>query len=370
MTADGWSGRLLVVGTGLIGTSIGLAVGRAGGSVLLSDTDVDRLELAASLGAGVPTDPKHTDDIDLVVIATPPAFIGSIAAGYLRSGIGSTITHVGSVQTKPQLEVEAAVETAPRFVGGHPIAGRERSGPAGADPDLFRDRPWIICPTPSSASDAVEAVTSLARACGADTVRIDAREHDGLFARLSHVPQLVSSSLAASLVGLAADEVALAGPGIRDTTRLADSDPDLWEQVVAANAAPVAHALRAVAEPLLALAGALEKAATDEAAARLVHELLVRGREGRSRLPGKHGGARTALAVLQVVVPDEPGALARLLTEVAAQRVNLEDLRVEHASGHRLGVAEVVVPPTAAGGLASALRAGGWTVIGGGELAL
>ena len=362
-----WSGRLLVVGSGLIGTSLGLAASAAGAEVWLTDADPARADLAVSLGAGRPS-PAGAVDVDLVMIAAPPSVVGRLAIEAIRAGAARTVSHVCSVQSLPQGDVEASGVSTQRFVGSHPVAGREVSGPMHGTATLFRDRPWVICPTRRTDDDATETVAALARACGAEPVTLDAGQHDTLFARLSHAPQLVASALAATLTGLAADGVTLAGPGVRDTTRLADSDPQLWTEIAAANAAPVAEALRAVVGPLLGVADALAAAAAggDSAAAQTaVHELLLGGRAGRALLPGKHGGAPTELQVLQVVVPDRPGALAALLAAVADNDVNLEDLRVEHAPGQAVGTADLVVEPAVSAGLEAALRDAGWTVSSG-----
>ena len=217
----------------------------------------------------------------------------------------------------------------------------------------------MVTPTFSSSQEAVDAVLMLVRTCGARPTLLDAETHDALFARLSHVPQLVASALAGSITGLSGDDAALAGTGLRDTTRLAESDPGMWAEIIAANAAPVAGGLRAVAEPLLHLAEALDRGDDPGPA---VRALLDSGRAGRALLPGKHGGAPVEVRLVQVVVPDEPGALARLLSDVAAESVNLEDLRVEHAPGQPLGIAEVSVLPGAYDSLVTALTARGWTV--------
>lgn len=348
-----------------MGTSVGLAAAAAGADVFLDDSDAGRVELAASMGAGRSARSGDTDRVDLVVVATPPSLVGRLAADALRSGRGRTVTHVCSVQSLPQHEVEVAGLALNRYVGSHPVAGRELSGPMHATAALFRDRPWVICPAAGTDSDATEAVAALARACGAQPVILGAEPHDRLFARLSHAPQLVASALAAALAGLPAGGVTLAGQGIRDTTRLADSDPQLWVEIATANAQQVADALRAVARPLLAVAEALAADTAPDTAASVVRDLLLAGRDGRALLPGKHGGAPAELQVLQVVIPDRPGALAALLGAVADNGVNLEDLHVDHAPGQAVGTADLVVQPDASAKLEAALRAAGWTVAGG-----
>ncbi|HVS68838.1 MAG TPA: prephenate dehydrogenase, partial [Mycobacteriales bacterium] len=324
--ADAGGGRLLVVGTGLIGTSVGLAARAAGYDVVLANRDPARLAVAVEIGAGEPWD--GTSSVDIAVVGLPPAVLAAEIGRLQRAGVASTITHVCSVQLQPQVEVEALIGPWGGFVGGHPIAGRERSGPHHATADLFQDRPWVVCPTGASAEAATAAVEALAGACGARVSRMAAAEHDALLARLSHAPQLVASALAAALVGLDPDKVALAGSGLRDTTRIADSDPHLWAEIVAANPEGVRAALEAVLEPLGALR---DRLAAGEEPAEAARALVERGRSGRQMLAGKHGQAAVRWATVTVVVPDEPGALARLLMDAAASGVNVEDIRIDHS---------------------------------------
>jgi prephenate dehydrogenase len=360
---------LLVVGAGLIGTSIGLAARRAGYAVALTDQDRSRSRVAEAMGAGQAVDDLGGDPA-LVVVAVPPAAVGTTALRALEAVPQAVVTHVGSVQAAPAREIETrAGSRGSRFVGSHPIAGREVSGPAAASADLFADRPWAICPTSSSSSQAVEAVTALARACGASPVQLAPEEHDRLLARLSHAPQIVASALAATLAAMTSEQAGLAGPGLRDTTRLADSDPQMWGEIAGANAAALAEAVRAVAAPLVELADRLAGADAAQAQA-AVQELVERGRSGRALLPGKHGRAAVPLAVVRCVVPDSPGALARLFADTAAEGVNVEDLRVEHAPGQEVGFAELAVAPAARPGLVEGLRRRGWVVTEGADEAL
>lgn len=363
---------LLVVGAGLIGTSVGLAATAAGWDVVISDVDPDRVSVAAAMGAGRPvTAAAGTGSgAALALVAVPPALVGQTCVQLLTGQPDLIVTHACSVQAAPAAEVEAQLTSfVQRFVGGHPIAGREVSGPAAASADLFVDRPWAICPLEGSSPEAVEAVTALAGACRADPVVLRPREHDELLARLSHAPQIVASALAATLAAMTQDETRLAGTGLRDTTRLADSDPTMWGQIAAANARELAAAVRAVAEPMLALADRLDSADGPAADAE-VRALLVRGRAGRAMLPGKHGRRAVPLAVVRCVVPDEPGALARLFADAAADEVNIEDIRVDHSPGQPVGFAELFVAPHDRGRLVAGLRARDWTVTEGAEEAL
>jgi prephenate dehydrogenase len=352
-------GRLLVSGTGLIGTSVGLAARAAGYEVVLANRARERLGIAVERGAGERWD--GTSAVDLAVVCLPPAVLAAEIARLKQAGIAPIITHVCSVQMQPQVEVEALIGPWGGFVGGHPVAGRERSGPEHATVDLFQDRPWVVCPAPASSAEAADAVEALALACGARVSRMPAAQHDALLARLSHAPQLVASALAAALVGLAPEEVALAGSGLRDTSRIADSDPQLWAEIVAANPDGVAVALDAVLKPLLELRQGL---AAGDPPADPVRALVERGRQGRQLLAGKHGRAAVRWATVTVVIPDQPGALARLLAEAAEAGVNVEDIRLDHSPGKPAGLVDLDVAPGRAGELADALQERGWRADG------
>jgi prephenate dehydrogenase len=351
--------RLLVVGSGLIGTSVALAARAAGHEVWLDDQDAERLGLAVSIGAGQPWT-TTVDSVDLAVAAVPPAAVGPVIHSLISSSVAPILTHLASVQSDPQLQVERLDPGFVGFVGSHPIAGRERSGPHHASADLFRRRPWVVCPTDHSSADAVAAVTALAEGCGAAVTVMSAAAHDALLAQLSHVPQLVASALAGSLVGLDRGDAALAGTGLRDTTRIADSQAAMWAEIVAANPVAVASALRGVVAPLNSLLDALE-APEQDGVATAVTALVSQGRRGRDLLGGKHGQRPVRWATVAVVVPDEPGKLARLLVAAADADVNVEDIRVDHSPGQPFGVVELDVAPDLGESLESHLTASGWS---------
>lgn len=352
--------RLLIVGAGLMGSSLGLAAAAAGYQVWLDDADPRQLELAVAVGAGRRRDESAPTQVDIAVAAVPPAVIATVVAELSRLEIAATITHLSSVQTQPQVEIEALrLPSTDHIVGGHPIAGKERAGAHHASADLFRERPWVICPTATAAPNAVDAVSRLASDCGASVTLMSAGEHDALLAALSHVPQLVASALAGSIRPLGPERAALAGAGLRDTSRLADSGPELWAQIIAANADEVAAALRRVLDPLNQVLTALEQPPSQVEAA--VRQLLADGRSGRRLLAGKHGAPAVRWATVTVVVPDEPGALARLLADAAAAEVNVEDIRVDHAPGHPVGLVELDVAPGRQDALRESLTTAGWS---------
>ncbi|RJK93190.1 prephenate dehydrogenase [Vallicoccus soli] len=345
---------LAVVGTGLVGASVGLAARGAGIDVVLRDASPEHARRAADLGAGRPPAPDEPP-ADLVVLAVPPERVAGVLRDAQRAGLGRTYTDVASVKAAVAGEALRLGCDLATYVGGHPMAGRERSGPGAARGDLFVGRPWVL--TRGDAGDEhVRRVRALVTACGAVPVEAGAEEHDEAVALVSHVPQVVSSLLAGRLVDAPAAAVALAGQGLRDTTRVAGSDPALWTAILAANARPVRAVLEALRADLDRLLGALGH--DDDG----VRDALARGVEGRARIPGKHGGTPTTYAAVPVVLRDRPGELARVFLEAALAGVNVEDIAMEHSPGQPVGLVELLVRPEAAGRLADALAAHGWVV--------
>jgi prephenate dehydrogenase len=355
-------GRVLIAGTGLIGTSVALALRATGAEVWLSDADQATATLAADLGAGtVVPDLRDAKGIaDLAVLATPPAVVGEMLARAQDCAVAEWYTDVASVKALPVAQARQLGCDLETYVPGHPLAGREKHGPAAAQADLFLGRTWALCPLPETCPDAVAAVTALAVACGAVPVTTDPDTHDRWVALVSHAPHLVAVAMAARLApsSVPADALGLAGQGLRDVTRIAAGDAGLWGQILAANAGPVAEVVAAVAEDLAAAARNLAGLAGSPDVA----GLLDRGRAGVARIPGKHGGQPRNFAVVQVVLADQPGELARLFNAAGAAGVNIEDIRLEHSPGLPVGVAELSIRPDQAARLLDAMEAGGWPV--------
>ncbi len=361
--------RVLIIGTGLIGTSAALALRAKGADVFLSDSDPAVARLAADLGAGlVVPDLRDAKGIaDVAVLAMPPAFVGPELLSAQDCAVADVYTDVASVKGLPVAQARALGCDLETYVPSHPLAGRERQGPAAAQADLFLGRTWALCPLPETSPGAVAAVTALAVACGAVPVTTDPDTHDRWVALISHAPHLVAVAMAARLAPSAvpAEALSLAGQGLRDVTRVAAGDTALWTQILLANAGPVADVVAAVAEDLAAAARCLAQAAATEAATAGpggVAGLLDQGRAGVARIPGKHGGRPRNFTVVQVVIADRPGELARLFNAAGAAGVNIEDIRLEHSPGLPVGVAELSIRPDQAGTLLDAMEAGGWPV--------
>jgi prephenate dehydrogenase len=361
--------RVLVSGAGLIGTSVALALRAKGADVWLTDRDEGTAQLAADLGAGtVVPDLRDAKGIaDVAVLAMPPAAVAAALAFGQEYGVADVYTDVASVKELPVRRARELGCDLSRYVPGHPLAGRERHGPAAAQADLFLGRTWALCPLPETLAAAVEAVTGLVVACGADPVTTDPGTHDRWVALISHAPHVVAAAMAARLApsSVPRDALRLAGQGLRDVTRVAAGDSVLWTEILGANPGPVAEVVAAVAADLADTAHALGAHAAGvsaETPAAGVTDLLERGQAGVARIPGKHGGQPRNFTVVQVVIPDQPGELARLFNAAGAAGVNIEDVRIEHSPGLPVGVAELSVRPDQATALLDAMEAGGWPV--------
>ncbi|WP_394214631.1 prephenate dehydrogenase [Brachybacterium vulturis] len=356
-----------IIGTGLIGGSLGLALRRAGVEIQVEDASPGTAALAVELGVGeLPG--ADAPDPALVLVAAPPDVSAALVERALRSWPEALVADVASVKSTvlDGLRRRARSEDLPRYIGAHPMAGREVSGVIAARADLFLGRPFVIVPHESTEARAVSALRGLALEIGSVPTTMDAAAHDIAVAQVSHVPQVMSSLLAATLLRPSEPALGLAGQGLRDTTRIADSDPRLWVEILGANASAVGQVLGEVRERLeevLAALGTLEgDPDPGTGSRRALAELVSAGNRGVRRIPGKHGGATDAFATLVVLVPDRPGELARLLTEIGQVGVNLEDLRLEHELGRDVGLAHLAIDAAREDLLTRELAERGWRV--------
>ncbi|MGW2088485.1 prephenate dehydrogenase [Streptomyces sp. NPDC001880] len=355
----------VVIGTGLVGTSAALALAGRGIQVHLVDHDPQSARTAAALGAG--TDEAPEERVDLAIIAVPPAHVASVLATALRDGIARGYLDVASVKGGPRRELEALGLDLTPYIGTHPMAGKERSGPLAATADLFEGRPWVLTPTRDTDTEALNLALELVALCRAVPVVMDADAHDRAVALVSHTPQLISSMVAARLEEADETAVRLCGQGIRDVTRIAASDPGMWVEILSANPGPVADVLAGVAADLDETVRALRGLQSDDDARRRegtegIEDVLRRGNAGRVRVPGKHGTAPTAYEMVSVLISDQPGELARIFADAVRAGVNVEDVRIEHATGQQAGLVQLMVEPSAAPALSAALRERGWSI--------
>ncbi len=355
----------LVIGTGLIGTSAALALAARGVRVHLRDHDPEQARVAASIGAG--TEERPEAPVDLAVVAVPPAHLAATVAAVQALGEARGVIDVGSVKGAPRREL-AALRRRPGHLPGHPpMSGREKSGPLAATADLFEGRPWVLTPGPQTDTEVLNLALELIALCRAVPVVMDADAHDRAVALVSHTPQLLSSMVAARLETADETAVRLCGQGIRDVTRIAASQPAMWLDILSANPGPVADVLADVAVDLAETVRALRVLdSADEAdrgaGAKGIEDVLLRGNAGRARVPGKHGQAPAPYETVAVLIGDRPGELARIFADAGAAGVNIEDVRIEHATGQQAGHVQLMVDPAAAAVLTTALRERGWAL--------
>ena len=370
------NGPVLIIGSGLLGASIGLGLHAAGyEDVYVQDISPTAEAVAQDIGAGTSFSSLTEEERaalapQLVVVAAPPDVAGTVCAQALRAygprpetGYpGATVTDVASVKVRPLADVLASGADTSRYVGSHPMAGREKSGPVAARGELFQARPWIICEHDSVRPECVRLVRSVAVELGAIVTALSVQEHDQTVALISHVPQAMSSLLASRLQDTPLYALSLAGQGLRDTVRIAASDPTLWVQIFAANSEPIVQTLYGVRDDLNRLISTLENPTASGARLDLA-QLMSEGNAGVARIPGKHGTAPAAFATMTVLVDDAPGTLARLLAEIGELGANIEDLRLEHSTGAPVGMAEISVNPSILESLVRDLSARGWRVV-------
>ncbi|MFJ8594461.1 prephenate dehydrogenase [Streptomyces sp. NPDC093598] len=355
----------LVIGTGLIGTSAALALSQRGVTVHLADPDPEQARTAAALGAG--TDEAPDGPVDLVIVAAPPAHVADVLTDAMRRGTGRGYLDVASVKGGPRRELEAHGLDLSAYIGSHPMSGREKSGPLAATGDLFEGRPWVLTPTRDTDTEVLNLALELVSHCRAVPVVMDADAHDRAVALVSHMPHLVSSLVAARLEHAEEAAVRLCGQGIRDVTRIAASDPRMWIDILSANPAPVADLLTDVAADLEETVRALRALQSSDDHKRRegaggIEDVLRRGNAGQVRVPGKHGSAPRAYEVVAVLIDDQPGQLARIFADAGVAGVNIEDVRIEHATGQQAGLVQLMVEPKAAPVLSAALRERGWAI--------
>lgn len=339
-----------IVGAGLIGTSIGLALKAAGASVQFVDIDAKAELLANDLVKS-----GNSENPDLVIIATPPSAFKSAIVREATLNPKAILMDIGSVKTKPIVEVSTLEGLAYRFCGTHPIAGREVSGAVSARADLFLDRAWVLTPTSETSAEAKAMALEVIAACGAQPVEMSAQDHDQRVAMISHLPQTISSLLAAQLSNSNPEALALAGGGLRDTVRIAGSDPKLWGEILAANEAALLPLLISLQSDLSDLISAASGPAKWES-------LVAAGRAGKSAIPGKHGGKSREYSYLPIVIDDRPGQLGSLFNACAKADVNIEDLALEHSPGQLTAVITLAIAPEDIGRLSEFLTKDGWNV--------
>ena len=340
--------RAVVVGTGLIGGSIGMALRARGWHVTGRDRDPARAERALALGAldAVGDDPQA----EVVFVATPVSAVADEVAAAVKTG--AIVTDVGSVKAP----IAAAVPH-PRFVGGHPMAGSEQEGVEGADPSLFEGATWVLTPTATTDPGAYARLQSVVSSLGADVVALPPERHDELVAVVSHVPHLTAASLMCLAAAGAEEHAALlrlAAGGFRDMTRIAAGHPGIWPDICAENREAIVDVL----DRLVAALSDVRRVVADGDRTGLL-TVLETARAARTNLPARAAHPEE-LVEMRVPVPDRPGVLAEVTTLAGELSVNIADLEIAHSAEGERGVLVLVVDAASADVLRGGLYARGF----------
>jgi prephenate dehydrogenase len=323
--------RIHIVGAGLIGTSLGLAFAQKSHRVSFEDSNQENLRVAKDLIGGAELAPDIP--FDLLVIATPSEVVFSTLVEKFSSSPRSMFIDISGLKSELIREVESFPDLAKRFCGTHPMAGREISGPTAARADLFEGASWIITPTSVTEPEILKVVSGLLVDLGTTTKVVDAPTHDRAIAAVSHIPQFLSSLLARTLLDKESGDLELAGQGLRDLTRLADGNAELWSQLFVRNSENVKSELAQIQRLIDLFLGWLEVKDSAE-----IKRFLEEGKTGKSRIPGKHGGKSREYSYLPIVIEDKPGQLASIFDECKKVHVNIEDLFIEHSPGQQTGL--------------------------------
>lgn len=342
--------RVRIVGSGLIGTSIGLALVQSGIQVEMVDSDSANQALAMDLIGGA-----QVSDPDLVIFAVPSSRLPLIIRDEFELNPNSTFMDVGSVKNDVVLEVKTVSGLSTRFVPTHPMAGREIGGAGAARADLFQGRSWIVTPSADLKAESRHIVNELIDLLGATSIELTPRDHDRAVAKISHMPQIAASLLAKQLIGTPPEWMELAGQGLRDTTRIAGSDESLWKEIIYSNREELRSLLINLQNDLHAMINSLDNPAQ-------IAELIASGRTGKSLIPGKHGGKAREYSYLPIVIDDKPGQLGAIFNECAAMDVNVEDLGIEHSPGQLSALITLALSQADAEKLSNHLSSIGWNV--------
>lgn len=339
----------IVVGVGLIGGSVALALRRSGWHVI--GVEPDEANARAALDAAVVDELGDLGPCDLAVVATPVNSIPDLVQRALDAG-AAVVTDVGSVKAP----VSAAV-TDGRFVAGHPLAGSEQDGVSGATADMFSGAAWVLCPTANTDDAAFSQVADVVAATGAQVVVVSPERHDTLVAVVSHVPHLTAATLMRVAVGRAERQrnlLRFAAGGFRDMTRIAAGQPTIWPAICAQNSTAIVGVL----DDLISELGSLREIVADGDELQLLAH-LEGARVARRNLPTTAPDAES-LSEMRVPVSDRPGELAAIATLATELDVNIYDLEIAHSPEGPRGVVVLLVESETAQRLQSALSEQGY----------
>ncbi len=324
--------RICIIGIGLIGGSLGMAVIRRGlaGEVVGVDVGLENLDLARETGAihrGTTDLAVGVHGADLVVMATPVGAYRNILkliTPYLTPG--TIVSDVGSTKERVVRDAEELLPPQISFVGGHPMAGSEQAGVKGADAYLFENAVYLLTPTAQTNELALHKVSTLCAALGARVMTFAPEEHDRMVAAVSHLPHLIAATLV-NTVGKVRQEhpstLLLAAGGFRDTTRVAMGNPTMWRDIFLSNREHVLDLIGKFKETLSMLEEDIQGTAGDS-----IYRELETAREVRKQVPTKLKGYWPELYEIVITVPDQPGMIAQVAAILAEEGINISDIEI------------------------------------------
>ncbi len=359
-------GRVTIVGVGLIGGSLGMALCRRGlaREVVGTGSQPADLRLALEMGAihrFTCSTAGAVAGAGLVIIATPVSATIPVLLELLpHLSEGAVVTDVGSTKGEIVREVERAVTSGISFIGGHPMAGSEETGVRGADPYLFENAFYVLTPTPKTHPGALEAVGKMAAGVGARVIEMDPERHDLAVSAVSHLPHLLAAALVNTVARMPGSEGALplAAGGFRDLTRISSSSPSMWRDIFISNRKQVLNMIRQFREELVLFENMLL-----ERDGKAVQARLDYARQVRSGLPAKTKGYLPHLYEVVLTVPDQPGVINGFTLHLSKAGINISDieiLRVREGEGGTIRVGFATEEEQE--GAVQALREQGYTV--------
>lgn len=314
-----------IIGLGVIGASLGMALRNSHPDIRVAGCDLaaETVQQAMEVGAiDESLAQQNLKECDLVVIATPLRIIPQVVdeiKDKLRPGV--IVSDVGSVKGWVMQTLAQNLPADVHIIGGHPMAGSEKSGLSAADKFLFQNAAYILTPHGQVPAEKAEEMRQFINAIGARVMVMDAQEHDQVVARVSHLPHLMSTALINNLLDKPG-AIDLAGGGLRDTTRTAVSDPELWEDILSLNAEAVKTELKGILALFEKYLAALEKGNGSS-----IKNYLQSARDLRKNLPNMRPCLEDSCDII-AIIPDQPGVIGELGHLLGKQQINIQNLQL------------------------------------------
>lgn len=324
--------KAAIIGVGLIGGSLGMAMCSRGLAVRVTGFDVDStsLELAKELEAiheCAPDIEAAISKADLVVICTPVGFIPDIIRRIVPfAHPGCIVTDVGSTKGSIVRQAELLMPRGTSFIGGHPMTGSEIAGVGGSDKYLFENAVYVLTPTEKTETWALEKLSRLVDALGAKKIELNPDKHDLMVAAVSHLPHLVATTLVNTVGEIEKDHqglLMLAAGGFRDTTRVASGHPLMWKDICVTNRDNILAVLDRFSAVLERTRALIEDCRADG-----LEDGFMRARELRRNIPSRLRGYLPPSHEIVVTVPDKPGVIAELAGTLGSEQININDIEI------------------------------------------